>query len=89
MLTKAPNGEPWDFDDLLSAMDSRVVTLSDLAEMVGLRDDASFQSQTFANALSNLRDDWEVFEEALRAWNMREHPEDYADEPTPTKGRAR
>jgi hypothetical protein len=89
MLTQLPDGTPYGLEDLVNALAVRVETLSELAEMVVMRKSAGHDAKTLSAAISHLRDDFDVFENALRDWDEREHPEDYADEPTPTKGRAR
>lgn len=74
MKTHLDNGQPCHLEDLTSAFGHRMVTMSDLVELFAQREDTSLAVQTLAAVLSDLRDDWEVYEQAVREWYEREHP---------------
>lgn len=59
-------------DELLSEFNARIVVLSDLAEAAVPAGDDSIAA-ALERGISNLRDDWELFEKAVRALPEESH----------------
>ena len=67
MKTKLANGEPYTVECLINEFALRIETLNDLAEFATMGEGVPQLAQTLAHAIGRLSNDWDVFEDALRA----------------------
>ena len=67
MQTRLANGQPYSTECLINEFALRVETLNDLAEFATMGDGVSQLAETLARAIGRLSNDWDVFEDALRA----------------------
>ena len=75
MKTHFASDGPYGTDDLLASFGERVATMQALTEFVGMLDGKNEQLQIVVRAFSILRDNWDRFEDAMRAELHREDAE--------------
>lgn len=73
MLTHRSDGTPYDLEDLVSTFGFRLEAISDLVEGFAGKEHAPESEKVLVRVITCIRDDWEVFENAVDAWYEREH----------------